>query len=157
MFLRLQFVFHCHPGAFLFSSKKRTSVEMRLFYHGKTLLEGSRLQPRFRGTRTMLYTPVSCGTGHFSRGISIGRERLLELCFGQQIEWNTAGTVRQNERMNEKEWETKRENWGIFEGGRRLTKERSGSVKQRQRCTDDQTKYPRVEANDYNWGTNRFN
>ena len=70
---------------------------------GKRLLEGSRVQWRFRGTRNMLYTPVSCGAdhsvrgtrimpwtpvscgiGHFFFGTSIKRERLLELCFGQQ-------------------------------------------------------------------------
>ena len=38
---------------------------------------------RCRGTRTMLYTPVSCETGHSVGGTSIKREHLLELCFGQ--------------------------------------------------------------------------
>ena len=41
-----------------------------------------------------------------------------------------------------------------FEGGRRPTKENCGTVKEKQRCTDDQTKYPRVGANDDNWSAN---
>ena len=35
---------------------------------GKRLWSPRRVQSRFRGTRTMPYTPVSCGTGHSSRG-----------------------------------------------------------------------------------------
>ena len=38
----------------------------------------------FRDTRTMLYTPVSCGTVHFFHGTSIEREHLLVLCLRLQ-------------------------------------------------------------------------
>ena len=72
-------------------------------YQGKRLLQGTKAQSRFRGTRTRpytpgryetgypfrdtrstLYTPVNCRTVHFSRGTSIERERLLVLCSEQQ-------------------------------------------------------------------------
>ena len=36
--------------------------------HGKRLHKSRRVQSRFHGTRTMPYTPVSCGIGHSSRG-----------------------------------------------------------------------------------------
>ena len=61
------------------------------------------MQSRFHGTRTMPYTPVSCGTGHSFRdtrtlphahwgkvcqreSTSIKRERPLELCSGHKGE-----------------------------------------------------------------------
>ena len=49
-------------------------------------------ESRFRDTRTILYTLVSYGTGHSFRGTSIERERLLELCFGLNVQ-------RENERI----------------------------------------------------------
>jgi hypothetical protein len=55
----------------------------------------------FRGTRTMLYTLVSCVTGHSFRGTSIERERLLELCFGQKGE--RCSRHREEEPENERE------------------------------------------------------
>ena len=56
----------------------------------------------------------------------------------EDVSWTAAGIVRQNERMKE------------FEGGRRPTKGRSGTVEERQGCTDEQTKYPGIVANDEN-------
>ena len=96
---------------------------------GKRLLQCSRVQSRFRGTRTLPYALVSCGTVHFFRGTrtlpyalvscgtvhffrgtSIERERILVLCFGHNRERCSSDS------------EAERENDGIFEGGRRPTK-----------------------------------
>ena len=60
----------------------------------------------FRGTRSTLYTPVSWRTGHFFRGTSIEMERLLMLCLGQEVE--------KCSKSSEAEWQ----NEGIFDGGR---------------------------------------
>ena len=74
-----------------------------------------------------------------------------------RTERDTAGIVRQSERMSEKEWETKWKNRAIFEGSRRPTKGCSGTVAERQRCIDEQTKYSRVRVNNENWALNHFN
>ena len=83
---------------------------------GKRLLEGSRVESRFRGTRTMPFTPVSCGTGHSSRGTRTlpyaywggecqseraiaWRENAFFNCVLVRTERDTVGLARWSERM----------------------------------------------------------
>jgi hypothetical protein len=68
----------------------------------------------------------------------VKRERLLQLCLGQNGERCGRG-VRWSERTKE------------FGGGRRPTKGRSGKVKERHGCIVNQTKYRRIVANAENW------
>ena len=70
-----------------------------------------------RGTRILPCAPVGCGTGHAFPGTSIKRENATRCCVLDRI------------RQSETEWE----NDGIFEGGRRPTKGRSGTKREMNR------------------------
>ena len=123
----------------------------------KDFLFYSRGQARSRGTRTMLYIPVGCGTAHSfsdtrimpythwgSVSVKVREHQHRERTPSGVVFWTAAEAVRGNERIKE------------FEGGRRPTKRCSRTVAERQRCTDDQTEYPRVGVNEYNWRANPF-
>ena len=89
------------------------------FNHGTRLLQSRRVQSRFRGTRIMPYTPVSCGTGHSFRGTRTmpyaywgsecqserapaWRENAFRSCLlDWQIDRDTAGTVNEWTRETE--------------------------------------------------------
>ena len=106
------------------------------FDQGRRLLEGSRVQSRFRGTRTMPYTHVSCGTGHSFRDTRIMpyalwssdcwserapalRKNLFWCCVQGRTERDAVVILRQSGRMKE------------FGGGRRPTKGHSGTKEER--------------------------
>ena len=101
----------------------------------KRLLGGSRVQSRSRGTRTMPYANW-CSECQSTR---MKGERLLQLCLGQNGERYGKQTEMEGD---------------IEESRERPTKGCSRTVKERQRCPDQQTKYPRVAANDHHWKTN---
>ena len=120
------FPYHLHEN----SDCLKTALDQ-----GKRLRLTRRVQSGSRGTRTILYTPVSCGTGLSFRGTRtfpyaywrgecqcerapVLGENALWSCVSDRIDRDVAGIERRNQGMTE------------FEGGRRPTKGRSG-VKER--------------------------
>ena len=135
IFLCLQFVFHCHLWAFLLSSRYKIRLPGDFFDQGQRLLEGSRVQSRFRGTRTMPYTVWAAGLvtpfvtpalTHIPIEVVIVRVREHpheERTPSGLVSWtaaerDAAGIVSRSERKKE------------IEGGRR------GTVQSRKRWTD---------------------
>ena len=110
------------------------------------------VESRLRGTRTTLYTPVSCGTGHFFRDT-----RIMPYAFwGSECPSEKAPALGENAFWScvpdrtgiDREWMKK------FEGGRSGTNWNCATEDERQRWRDEQTKQERVRSNIHNWGTN---
>ena len=129
------------------------------FDQGQSLRQGSRVQSRFRGTRTMQYTPVTCGTVHFFRGThTLPYASWRSTCQSERTpalsEITPSGVVSWTERVErESEWRNSREADRIAQWNQ-VGIWNCATEHERQRWRDEQTKQERVWSSIKNWGAN---
>jgi hypothetical protein len=133
-----------------FQSREQNQLLWDFFYQHKRLLEGSRVQSRSRGNRTMSYTPVSCWTGHSFRGTRTPQYT----CWGSEYQSERAPAWRENATNSCVLWIQRVARVNVrIRGKPKGTVESSGTVQLSMRYRDEEISRQNRKECDQTFGT----